>query len=210
MRLQITYRAALGVLAFAVLLVGTATAATARTAVAPGIKDFNPKSGTTGTKVRIAGTGLRGARVEFFGVAAAVVVNAKGTSITATVPTPLGETGGGPITVTTPGGSATSTATFTYKPPSASAKASGDYTGVTTKPRIVRFAPLHGRPGSKVTVTGANFGSVLVVKLGGVKTTFTSATTKIVAVVPRTATSGKITVMTKGGTAVSSASFTVG
>jgi hypothetical protein len=117
---------------------------------------------------------------------------------------------GGPITVTTPGGSATSATSFTYKPPTASSAASGKHIAVTVKPRIVRFAPTHGRPGTKVTVTGAHFGGALVVLLGGVKAKFTSATTKIVATVPGHARSGKISVTTKGGTAVSSASFRVG
>src|SRR5262249_26459259 len=137
-------------------------------------------------------------------------VNAAGTSITTTVPQPPGEASGGPITVPTPGGSATPSGSFTYKPPAASPPASGKHIAVTPSPRTVRFAPMDGRPGTKVTVTGTHFGGVLVVMLGGVKARFTSATTKIVATVPGHARSGKITVTTKGGTATSAAVFRVG
>ena len=81
---------------------------------------------------------------------------------------------------------------------------------MTAKPRIVRFAPVHGKPGTKVTLTGQHFLGALVVKFGGVKSTFTTATTKIVATVPGHAKSGRITVTTRAGTAASPASFKVG
>jgi hypothetical protein len=120
MRLQTSYRAALGALMLALLVVGSGIAATQRTLVAPTITDFTPKTGQQGTHVVITGTGFAGAKVAFFAegvAAAAVVVNTAGTSITATVPAPPEEGPQpipSPIIVTTPGGTANSSASFAY------------------------------------------------------------------------------------------------
>jgi len=122
MRLQTSYGAVLGALMLALLVVGSGIAATERTLAAPTITDFTPKYGTEGTKVVITGTGLTGAKVSFFDVlATAVVVNAAGTSITATVPAAPADVAPtpDPIVVATPGGTVTSSANFTYgsRPP---------------------------------------------------------------------------------------------
>ena len=78
--------------------------------VAPVIKSFTPASGPVGTSVTITGTDLLGAtKVTFNGTAATFTV-VSSTSITTKVPT--GATTG-KIAVTTQGGTATSTATFT-------------------------------------------------------------------------------------------------
>jgi hypothetical protein len=117
MCLQSTYRVVFGALMLALLIVGSGLAATQRTLVAPTISDFTPKSGGPGTRVVITGTGLAAGGVAFFGVSAgSVVVNADGTSITATVPTLTApETPQpAPITVTTSGGTVNSAAAFTY------------------------------------------------------------------------------------------------
>jgi hypothetical protein len=115
------YRVALGALIFALLVVGSGIAATKRTLAAPTITDFTPKTGGEGTKVVITGTGFTGAKVAFFGVAAAAVgVNTAGTSITATVPAPPEEAPPpvpSPIIVTTPGGTVESTANFVFLTP---------------------------------------------------------------------------------------------
>jgi hypothetical protein len=77
---------------------------------APTITSFSPTSGPVGTTVTINGTNFTGATsVKFNGVTATFIVNSA-TKITATVPT--GATTGR-ITVTTPGGTATSTSDFT-------------------------------------------------------------------------------------------------
>ena|SRR5260221_8989555 len=121
MRLRTTYGVALAALVLALLVVGSGIAATQRTLVAPTITDFTPKTGAVGTQVVITGTGFTGAKVAFFGVAAAaVVVNAAGTSITATVPAPPEEAplpDPGPIVITTPGGTVASSANFVYLTP---------------------------------------------------------------------------------------------
>ena len=76
----------------------------------PTITDFTPTSGLVGTSVQINGTFFTGATaVAFHGLSASFTV-VSDTSITAAVP--AGATTG-PITVTTPGGTATSATDFT-------------------------------------------------------------------------------------------------
>ena len=91
---------------------GTATSATDFTVTpspVPTITSFSPTSGDVGTSVVITGTGFFGtSSVKFNNVEATFTVDSD-TQITATVPT--GATTG-PITVTTPGGTATSTTNF--------------------------------------------------------------------------------------------------
>ena len=93
----------------------TATSATDFTVVpAPTITSFTPTFGPVGTKVKIAGTNFSGTgftttTVTFNGVTATKTVDSA-IQITATVPSTATT---GPIKVTTPGGSATSTTNFT-------------------------------------------------------------------------------------------------
>jgi IPT/TIG domain len=94
---------------------GTATSSTNFTvtgAGAPTITSFNPTSGPVGTSVTINGTNFTGATaVSFNNVnAPGFSVNGAGTKITVAVPT--GATTG-PIRVTTPSGTATSSTNFT-------------------------------------------------------------------------------------------------
>jgi hypothetical protein len=88
---------------------GTGSSLTNFTIAAPTITSFTPTSGPVGTSVVITGTNLTGATaVTFNNVSATFVVNSA-TQITATVPATATT---GKIKVTTPGGSATSTADF--------------------------------------------------------------------------------------------------
>ena len=78
-------------------------------------------------------------------------------------------------------------------------------------PTVTGFTPTSGQPGTSVTVTGTNFVNVQTVTFNGVLAptfTVTNATT-LVAVVPPTATTGPIAVMTLAGTGTSAGSFTV-
>jgi hypothetical protein len=90
------------------LLVGLLMPATA-SAAGPTITRFSPTSGPLGTRVTISGTGLAGATsVRFNGKAATIAANTA-TSLRAKVPAGAGT---GRIRVTTPGGTATSAASF--------------------------------------------------------------------------------------------------
>jgi hypothetical protein len=194
MRKQITYLSALALFAaFACMFAG---AATARSLAAPTITGFAPNHGLRGEKVTIYGHNLTGAQVQFNGSTALnVMVDPTGTHVTANVPTEIGD-GPGAVTVTTPEGTATTTAMFTVNPNSKPT--------AVPNPRIKSFAPTSGKAGTKVTIRGAYLGGAMWVKFGGVKATFTVPTaTRIVATVPKGAHSGKITLKTSGGLASS-------
>jgi hypothetical protein len=106
----------------------------------------------------------------------------------------------GPITVTTPFGSATS---------------SGSFVVLTTNgvPTITSFNPTIGVTGTAITVTGTNFESTLLnnrVDLNGRLTTPTTANpTTVATTVPGFAMGGPISVATPLGTAISTADFFV-
>jgi uncharacterized repeat protein (TIGR03803 family) len=76
---------------------------------APQAVKFGPQKGPAGTRVRIWGYNLLSASVQFNGAAATSVSNSGPNYVWATVP--AGATTG-PITVTTPGGTSTTSATF--------------------------------------------------------------------------------------------------
>src|SRR5262249_23925916 len=98
----------------------------------------------------------------------------------------------GPISVTTPGGTATSTGVF-LGPPS-----------------IINFTPTHGSAGTNVTITGSNFTNATAVLFNGVTAVFfVTNNTTIGAIVPGGATTGPITVQGPGGTNTSAGNFTV-
>ena len=122
------------------------------------------------------------------GVSASFTVNTA-TKITATVPASATT---GKIGVTTPGGTATSTGTF------------------TVKPNIGSFLPASGAVGIPVTITGSGFTGATSVKFNGTTAGYTvDSATQITATVPANATTGTITVTTPAGTATSASSFTV-
>jgi uncharacterized repeat protein (TIGR03803 family) len=78
----------------------------------PWAKKFGPQSGPAGTRVRIWGANLLSATVQFNGVPAVAVSSSGPNYVWATVP--AGATTG-PISVTTPGGSNTTQASFTVQ-----------------------------------------------------------------------------------------------
>jgi outer membrane protein assembly factor BamB len=113
----------------AALVAGLIAAAPAY-AAAPAITSFTPTSGPLLTSVAITGTGFASpATVKFGGVAATAVTVNSSTKITATVPTaaPTGK-----ISVTTSGGTATSSGTFTVVPGIYLSATSGPPTTVVT------------------------------------------------------------------------------
>jgi len=81
---------------------------------------------------------------------------------------------------------------------------------VVAAPTIAKFTPSSGPPGTIVTITGSNLAHATRVTFNGLAATISSDTaTKIVVKVPATATTGRIAVTTKGGTATTSVAFTV-
>jgi Phosphoesterase family/IPT/TIG domain len=160
----------------------------------PSISGFSPASGIAGsTIVTITGANLAAASaVRFNGVTAAVSSDT-GTSVKAIVPN--GATSG-KVSVTTPGGTATSSSSF-------------DVTFT-----LASFAPASGPSGTDVTITGNGFTSTATVKFHGVPATVASRTlpSRLVAVVPASATSGPITVTNTAapaGTVTSASPYTV-
>ena len=175
---------------------GTATSTTNFTVIvpAPTISSFNPTSGPAGTSVVITGTNFTGATaVKFNATAASAFTVNSATQISATV-APGSTTG--PITVTTAGGTATSSTNFTV---------------IIPAPTITSFNPATGPVGTGVVITGTNFtGATAVAFNGKAASVFTvNSATQITATVATGSTTGKITVTTPGGTATSASSFTV-
>ena len=78
-------------------------------------------------------------------------------------------------------------------------------------PAIVNFTPPNGPVGTSVVITGNSFTGATKVTFGGIAATaFTvNSYTKITATVPVGAVTGKIQVITPGGTAPSVTVFTV-
>jgi uncharacterized repeat protein (TIGR03803 family) len=159
--------------------------------VVPQIKSFSPAGGIVGASVVITGVSLKQAtQVTIGGKTASFKVNSD-TQVTATVP--AGAKTGAKITITTPGGIATSTASF------------------TVVPSIASFSPTSGKVAAPVTITGNSFTGATKVTFGGVAATSVQVITdtKVDALVPAGAVTGPIAVTTPGGTATSSAKFTV-
>jgi IPT/TIG domain len=193
-----------GLLVVALALAASIAGSGAAAGAVPTITGISPAHGPVGTTVMIDGTNFAGTvTVAFGGVVAsnAQVSNSGASQITATVPA---KAKSGPITVTTGAGMATSMTMFKVT------KAALPV-AMTKRPAIVTFSPGTGGTRTKVTIRGHNFGGAISVMFGGVKAaTYTvSSTSHISAWVPANAKSGKISVRTKLGTAMSSARFSV-
>src|SRR5207237_1248076 len=134
---------------------GTAISAVSFTVInPPTITGFTPASGPVGTSVTISGTNFTGTTgVAFNGASATFTVDAA-TSIQTTVPTGAMT---GTISVTTPGGTATSAGSFT----------------VINPPTITGFTPASGPAGTSVTISGTNFTGTTGVAFDGVSASFT-------------------------------------
>jgi hypothetical protein len=171
---------------------GTANSATSFTVIpAPTITGFSPTSGAVGAGVTIDGTDLSGATsVTFNGTSATILTNTA-TQITTTVPVGAGT---GPISVTTPGGTAISSTIFT----------------VVGAPTITGFTPSSGVIGASVTIDGTNLTGATSLTFNGTSATIlTNTATEITTTVPAGAKTGAISVVTPGGTATSATNFTV-
>jgi uncharacterized repeat protein (TIGR01451 family) len=169
---------------------GTSTSA-ASFYLPPSITSFSPNSGTWNSPITINGKGFTGVTsVQFAGTSAFNFNVISDTSISANPPYPTVTSG--PISVTGPAGTVYSTNNF-YGPPS-----------------ITGFSPTHGLPNNQVLINGANFLDATAVYFGSSNSpSFTVVNNGQIfpAYVPNKAQTGPITVVTPGGTAVSSANF---
>jgi hypothetical protein len=156
---------------------------------APTISSFTPGTGPGGTSVSITGANFKGAsEVSFGGVKASSFIVNSATKITAR----LGSGNSGKVTVTTPGGTATSSADFIYP-------------GV---PKVISLTPNSGSSGDSIIITGSNLWGATRVCFGTANAfSFrVDSATQITAIVGN-GISGKISVTTPYGTASSTNSF---
>lgn len=180
---------------------GSATSTGGFTFVAPAptIASVAPSSGSTlgGTTVTITGANLSGATAATFGGTPATsltVISAAQVRVT----TPAHTAGAVDVAVTTPGGTATKTAGFTF---------------VVPKPTIAAVAPASGSTlgGTVVTITGTNLTGASAVTFGGTAAaSFTvDAATQVTATTPAHA-AGEVDVVltTPGGSATATDGYT--
>jgi hypothetical protein len=181
------------------------------TVTPPVITSFNPASGSVGTSISLIGAGFADASVITFtgssnntvtsGFATNSYFSSGGTVITGVVVPAGAQTG--PVSVTTPKGTGTSTAIFTFI--------------VIPPPTITSFTPTSGPVGTRLTINGTDLARTSVITFAGstqntVTSGFTvnSAGTQITGVVvPAGAQTGLVRVTTPLGTSNSPTSFTV-
>ncbi|MBV8620639.1 MAG: IPT/TIG domain-containing protein, partial [Curvibacter sp.] len=164
----------------------------------PTVTSLSVSAGPTagGTSVVVTGTNFTGATVVKFGASNASSFNVNSaTQITATAP--AGSTGAVDITVTTPGGTS-------------STSASDVYTYVAA-PTVTSLSVTSGSTagGTSVVITGTNFTGATAVKFGSTNaTSYTvNSATQITATAPAgSAGTVDVTVVTAGGTSATSAS----
>ena len=164
---------------------------TNRIILPPEITDFDPKSGFPGFSVKLFGANiLHPKAVKFNGIDAAF--ESIGDLYTQV---PLGATTG-PITIETEGGTFTTAENFTVTP--------------LPVPEITEFSPQAGPAGTMVTFRGSGFLDILSVKFNGVEASISPFLSVYFWVhVPTNATSGPITIETRGGTFTTAQIFVI-
>jgi hypothetical protein len=157
--------------------------------VLPRIFEFQPRIGTTGTNVVLQGGGFQGVTsVEFNGTRATFTFRSS-IQVDAVVPSGAST---GPIRLITTNGTFTTTELFHL--PS----------------RITSFNPNSGKRDDVITIDGQNLSGTTRVLFNGVEASFTlTSPTRLTAVVPAAATSGRITVESPAGSVLSSGTFNV-
>ena len=147
-------------------------------------------AGKAGKVIQILGNGLTGTTSVMFGSGSATFHVVSDTYMTATVPA-TGTTGS--VIVTAPSGARVSSKSF------------------KVQPAISGFTPSSGAVGSQVVITGTGLTQTSAVSFGAVKaSSFTvNSATQVTATVPTGAVTGKIKITTPGGSATSTAVFTV-
>ena len=198
----VTRAHAAGVVAVSVTTAGgTVTSPTTfRFQGAPTITTFVPGYGTTngGTTVTITGTNLTNATAVKFGTTTAASFTAVSSSKVVAV-TKAHAAGTVKISVTTPGGTATSTASFNFR--------------TVAAPTVTRVTPKRGPTagGTTVTITGTNLTAATAVQFGtttAASFTVTSATTIKAVTKSHASATVRITVTAPGGSVTSGAGVT--
>jgi YD repeat-containing protein len=163
------------------------------------IISFSPGHGAIGATVTIAGTGFSptpGLNTVTFNGTSAAVSSATANQLVVTVPS--GATTG-TISVTAPAGSATSADPFAI--------------AAAGTPTITSFSPTTGLAGTSVTITGTGFDTTAANDKtrfnNGLAGAGSTTSTTIAALVPQKTASGRISVATPLGTAVSTADFII-
>jgi hypothetical protein len=173
----------------------------------PTLSGFSPTGGPTYTVVTLTGTHFTGATLVTFGRDHAIQYTVvSDNEISAVVPW---DAATGPITVTTPAGTATSGATFSVAPCFISWP--GSYNHWLNYDALPEMSPEVGAPQDLVQLYGFNFSGATSVTFGGkVTAPFTvNNNTWITATVPAGAQNGPITVTTPGGSATTQGSFSI-
>lgn len=158
--------------------------------VSPKIVSFSPLDGHPADPVTLLGFNFTGATsVKFNGVTASFTVISP-TEINAIVPIAATT---GPITVTSPSGTATSATAF------------------KVLPKINSFNPTSGHAGTIVTINGLRLNDATNASFNGVSASniISVSSTSVKVVVPNGATTGKISVATTAGAALSIPDFIV-
>ena len=146
-------------------------------------------SGKVGTKVGIIGQGFSSATGVKFGTGTGTFTIVSDTYMTVA---PAAGATTGKVTVLEPSGNLVTPQTF------------------KVTPSIKSFSPTSGTVGTSVVITGQSLTQTSAVKFGTVAATFTvNSDTKVTVTVPTGAVTGKISITTPGGTATSTANFTV-
>jgi YD repeat-containing protein len=178
--------------------VGNLLAISRQSASLVSIVEFTPKHAPVGASVTISGTGFSTVASQnsvLFNGTAASVLSASATQIVVHVPP---GTTTGPLTITTPVGTATSRTPFTVDPS-------------TEAPTITAFTPTIGAPDTALTITGTNFAPTPASNKVLLNNTYalvsTATNTSLATSVPNGTGSGRISVITPFGKAVSSGDF---
>jgi YD repeat-containing protein len=181
--------------------VGNLLSISRRTSSQISIIEVTPDSGTVGSTVTIYGTAFgatAGENIVSFNGTTASVTSASSTRITAVVPAGAAT---GPITVNSPSGSATSDTPFTVT--------AGD---ATSPPTITSFSPTIATAGSAITINGTNFETTPAdnrLEFNVLPSAISSATANSLAAPALRGGSGRISVTTPFGKAVSAADLFV-
>lgn len=168
----------------------------------PTISSFSPTSGGAGTTITITGDGFTssgGTKPQVvIGGTTLTVISASQNQIIAQIPSNATFNNSYPITVTPKYmgsqlsiNSVTSTELF-HSPP-----------------KINSYSPTTGAPGVQVTIGNFTPVGINAVKFNGVNAPFTYSGTNIVATIPESATTGKLSIHSLGGIALSTSDFIV-